>query len=112
MDARQDMVPGVPKSDGGGSSSDQNDKREGADDAPQDEGRDDGGPINTNEPPLVPGGPDSGNFENLLLSNAYISDTSAEFLRAVLGNGSTIVASKAILNYTVFAPNLSTHLVH
>lgn len=112
VEARQDMVPGVPKSDGGGSSSDQNDKREGADDAPQDEGRDDSGPINTNEPPLVPGGPDSGNFENLLLSNAYLSDTSGEFLRAILGKRPTIVASKAILNYTIFAPNLSTHLVH
>lgn len=92
------MVPGVPKSDAGGSSSDQNDKREGTDDAPEDDRRDDSGPINTGEPPLIPGGPDSGNFENLLLSKAYLSDTSDEFLLAILDNGPNIVP---ILNYAI-----------
>lgn len=98
------MVLGIPKDDAGGSSSDQNDRRGGTDDAPEDDRTDHGGPTNASEPPLAPEGPDCGNFENQLLSNAYLSNISGEclaplMLQAILENGPAIVASKAILNF-------------
>lgn len=81
VEGRQDMVPGIPKDDPGGSSSDQNDKRGGTDDAPEDETRESGGPTNASEPPLIPEGPDSSNFKNQILSNSYISNNlSGEYL--------------------------------
>ncbi|GFP81805.1 maspardin [Phtheirospermum japonicum] len=67
-------APSAPKDDPGGSSSHQNDgKRDTDDETPEDDRRDYGGSKNENGPPLAPEGPDSGGFENLLLSSAYLS---------------------------------------
>ncbi|KAG8382378.1 hypothetical protein BUALT_Bualt05G0071200 [Buddleja alternifolia] len=104
VEARPDLVQGIPKDDGGGSSSDQNDGRGNTDDAPEDDGkRDYGGAHNENELPLVPEGPNSGNFENLLLSYAYLSNGSDEstlplVLKAILKNEQTALAD-VILNF-------------
>ncbi|KAK6158039.1 hypothetical protein DH2020_005353 [Rehmannia glutinosa] len=102
-------VPSIPKDDVGGSSSDQNDRRRGTDDAPEDDRTDysgPSGPTTTSEPPLVPEGQDSGNFENQLLNNAYLSSIIIGeclvplMLQAILENRQTIAASNAVLNFT------------
>ncbi|KAK4435120.1 Maspardin [Sesamum alatum] len=104
VEARQDMVPGVPKDDAGGSSSNQNDEQGGTDDA-QDDRTDYGSPTHGSEPPLVPDGPDSGNSQNQHLSNAYLSNISREhlvplLLLALMENEQTVLASKAMLHFT------------
>ncbi|PIN02810.1 putative hydrolase/acyltransferase (alpha/beta hydrolase superfamily) [Handroanthus impetiginosus] len=97
VEARPDMVPGIPKNDSAGSSSDQNDRLGGTDDAPEDDKKDDSGPTNASEPPLAPEGSDSGNFENQPFSNVYLSNA---MLQAISKNGGpTIIASYAILNF-------------
>ncbi|KAL6550238.1 hypothetical protein OROMI_020726 [Orobanche minor] len=103
------QLPSAPMGDPGGSSSDQNDRNRGDDDddTPEDDRRDYGGPsgpTNTNEPPLVPEGPDSGEFENLLLSNAYLPKTIGEclvplMLHAISENVQTVVDSRATLSF-------------
>ncbi|KAK6137680.1 hypothetical protein DH2020_028606 [Rehmannia glutinosa] len=102
-------VPSIPKDDVGGSSSDQNDRRRSTDDAPEDDRTDysgPSGPTTTSEPPLVPEGQDSGNFENQLLNNAYLSSIIIGeclvplMLQAILENRQTIAASNAVLNFT------------
>ncbi|KAK4389416.1 hypothetical protein Sango_2278600 [Sesamum angolense] len=103
VEARQDMVPGIPKNDAGGSSSNQNDEQGGNDDA-QDDRTGYGSPRNGSEPPLVPDGPDSGNSQNQHLSNAYLSNISGEhlvllMLLAVMENEQAILASKAVLHF-------------
>ncbi|CAA0815245.1 alpha/beta-Hydrolases superfamily protein [Striga hermonthica] len=94
-------VPSTPKDDSGGSSSDQNDRKRDTDDSPEDDRVDDdgpGGPEDTKGPLLVPEGPDSGHFDSLHLSNAYLPNYNGDrlvtlLLEEAVENGKTILAS-------------------
>ncbi|XP_022858553.1 uncharacterized protein LOC111379425 isoform X1 [Olea europaea var. sylvestris] len=89
VDARQDLVRGVPKDGPGGSSSEQNSRKGDPDDAPEDDKRDIGSSSNENEPPLTPEGTDSQNLESTPLLLHLVSD-----------NEQTIASNKVLPNLT------------
>ncbi|KAL2489974.1 alpha/beta-hydrolase superfamily protein [Forsythia ovata] len=103
VEARPDLVKGIPKDGAGGSSSEQNNGRGDTDDAPEDDKRDLGSSSNENEPSLAPDGTDSQNLENQLLTNLCRSSDKClapHLLHAFSHNEQTIVASKVLSNFT------------
>ncbi|CAK9173153.1 unnamed protein product [Ilex paraguariensis] len=108
VEARPDLVPGIPKDGTGGSSSEQNDGRENADDAPNGDGRNSQSPTGESQPPPPPESTDSQNIDNQLLSNAKISDPNGELLAFLLlhalpKNQQQLIASKAFLHFALDA---------
>ncbi|KAL3498704.1 hypothetical protein ACH5RR_041436 [Cinchona calisaya] len=70
VEARPDLVQGLPKDGGGESSREQDDESKDADDTTKDEKMDTGGPSTESGPPLLPESTDSHDLDNQLLSNA------------------------------------------
>ncbi|KAK2979677.1 hypothetical protein RJ640_027257 [Escallonia rubra] len=114
VEARPDLVPGIPKDGSSGSSSEQNDKKDDTDGAPNNE-RNDGreyaddapngdttnseNPSTEGQPPLVPESTHSGDFDNQLLG-AIGDDLSAPPLpHALLERHQHIFATKALLHF-------------
>ncbi|CAA2980347.1 maspardin isoform X1 [Olea europaea subsp. europaea] len=89
VEARPDLVIGMPKDGAGGSSSEQKNGRRDTDDAPEDDKRGSGSTSNENELPLAPEGTDTQNLESApLLLNGFNS------------NEQTVAANKVLSNFT------------
>lgn len=102
VEAREDLVRGIPKEGaGGGSSSEQNNDREDTDDAPNEEGGSDPEtPSTEGQPPLVPESSDSQNLDNQLLHVASFSQTSLQ-PRSFFENQQQMLAAITFLHFSL-----------
>ncbi|XP_071919350.1 uncharacterized protein [Coffea arabica] len=84
VEARPDLVQGLPKGGGGESSGEQDDESRDADDKAKDDRTDSAGPSTESGPPLLPESIESHDLDNQLLSNAEVLGASGEFLASIL----------------------------
>ncbi|KAI5655635.1 hypothetical protein M9H77_32822 [Catharanthus roseus] len=104
VEARPELVRGIPKDGDGGTSSEQDDGNKDADDdTPKDDKPDTGEPSAESGPPLLPETGDSHNPDNQLLSNAKSSGTICEIpkhlvLHSFTANDVSSVASKVFIH--------------
>ncbi|KAA8522283.1 hypothetical protein F0562_012956 [Nyssa sinensis] len=84
VEARPDLVQGISKDGSGGSSSEQNDGREDADDEPTGDMGSSESPSTESRPPLAPESTDAHNLDDQPLSNAEVWATGAEYFTPLL----------------------------
>ncbi|KAK9266229.1 hypothetical protein L1049_012433 [Liquidambar formosana] len=84
VDARPDLLHGIPKDGSGGSPSKQNDEREDTDDPPKDDGGSSESPSTESQLPPPPESSGSHNLDEQLLSNAKVCLNSPEYLSLLL----------------------------
>lgn len=115
VEARSDLVPGVPKDGSGGSSKEPNNERKDADDSSENDKRDSGTPPATEsaDPPLAPEASGSHDLDNQLLKMAQLSDETGESVTPPLQNAffrdkQDLLVSRVLLNvsYEFFVLNL------
>lgn len=106
VEARSDLVPGVPKDGSGGSSKEPNDGRKDADDSSENDKRDSGTPASESaDPPLAPEATGSHDLDNQLLKMAQLSDDTSESVTPPLQNAffcdkQDLLVSRVLLNIT------------
>ncbi|XP_059657435.1 uncharacterized protein LOC132303986 [Cornus florida] len=106
VEARPDLVPGIPKDGNDGSSSKQDDGKEDADDArKEDDVGSSGNPSPESQPSPPPENTDAHNLDDQLLSNAKVWAINAEYmtpllLHAILEKQQHLITSKTFLYFT------------
>lgn len=106
VEARPDLIPGVPKDDSGGSSKEPNNGRKDADDSSENDKRDsETPPTESAEPPLAPEATGSHDLDNQLLKMAKLSNDTGESVTPPSENSffrdkQNLLVSRAILNIT------------